>query len=742
VYLKMCSLTKNQLGQECNKNIVVQCDVPQLDFKYPHEVAFCNNKRRAEKHIKIEPTSFNDFDENSVSSVVDHQYGGNCSFVDDGVHGLVKIECDNVNAAKVGFVNEMEDSTSYRHHSSVGKEQQSFSVAVKEENLSDEDVIDVYPAGVEIARTWNEPQSTGIQSNYNMVNFMESNGIINNRQGKFDDEEDSVEKVSDGVFVGEVGAEVGENGSIEIRKSHKCFKPFVLTVGSDQVGRQCDVTDIGHVVEEGGIIDGECVMLGDAGESQYIYLVEASGNGSESGDIGDPYESKGSDVMHNFTQIVPNRVALDRVSGIGNRNLSLAEIPTVDTQDVTQYLYYEVDASDCEDGKSDHSMYEPSSNESDSDVSTVSNDSKRERYLSKGKCSSNVERKQKRLPNQWKVERTRCKICCCFFPTKQDLSTHTCVASSVSCTTCGRRLKDFDSLQRHEKVHLDMKPYSCEICGKGFREKNNLTTHKRTHTKEMPYQCDHCSKRFADPSNFNRHRKSHLGIAIAKPCKCKFCGERFSRTANLLRHLVRFHKGEPAVLVDDLEIGMEAEVASKFKKLACNYCGKKFGKKETLQTHELLHSECKALTCKHCHRLLSSKDGLIRHLKIHGVEVDGKPSKSFVCNYCGASFQSKASLTSHERTHKKEWLHTCTICNARFTLKTSLNRHLQIHSGNKPHGCDICDKRFLRAYDLTIHKRIHSKERPYRCGTCGRSFAAQTNFCKHSKLCEAKTVVD
>ena len=98
-----------------------------------------------------------------------------------------------------------------------------------------------------------------------------------------------------------------------------------------------------------------------------------------------------------------------------------------------------------------------------------------------------------------------------------------------------------------------------------FREKNNLTTHKRTHTKEMPYQCDHCSKRFADPSNFNRHRKSHLGIAIAKPCKCKFCGERFSRTANLLRHLVRFHKGEPAVLDDDLEIGMEAEVSSKFK---------------------------------------------------------------------------------------------------------------------------------------------------------------------------------
>ena len=457
----MCSLTENQLGQECNKNIVVQCDVPQLDFKYPHEVAFCNNKRRAEKHIKIERTSFSDFDENSVSSVVDHQNGGNCSFVDGGVHRLVKMECDNVNAAKLGFVSEKENSSSY-------KEQQSISIAVKEESLSDEDVIDVYPAGVEIARTWNEPQSTGRRSNYNMVNFMESNGIINNRQGKFDDEEDSFEKVSDGVFVGEVGTEVGENGFIKMRKSHKYFKPFVLTVGSDQVGRQCDVTDIGHVVEEGGVINGECVVLGDAGESECIYLVEASGNGNESGDIGDAFESKGSDVIHNFTQIVPNRVALDRVSGIGNRNLSLAEIPTVDTQDVTQYLYYEVDASDCEDGKSDHSMYEPSSNESDSDVSTVSNDSKRERYLSKGKCSSNVERKQKRFPNQWKVERNRCKICCCFFPTKQDLSTHTCVASSVSCTTCGRRLKDFDSLQRHEKVHLDMKPYSCEICGKGY----------------------------------------------------------------------------------------------------------------------------------------------------------------------------------------------------------------------------------------------------------------------------------
>ena len=179
--------------------------------------------------------------------------------------------------------------------------------------------------------------------------------------------------------------------------------------------------------------------------------------------------------------------------------------------------------------------------------------------------------------------------------------------------------------------------------------------------------------------------------------------------------------------------------SSFLQKLACSFCGKTFGKKEILQTHELLHEECQALTCKHCRRLLSSRDGLIQHLKIHGVQVDGKSRKEYICSFCGASFLSKLSLTGHERTHTKEWLHTCTVCSAHFTLKTSLNRHILTHSGMKPHGCDICKKRFLRAYDLTVHKRTHSKERPYTCDACGRGFAAQTNFSKHSKKCEAKT---
>ena len=466
----MFSLPKNQQGQG-SKTIVIPCDVPQLGLQYPHEIVFCDNKRTVEKHIKREPTSLSDFAEDSLSSVVDPQNGGNYSILDGEVHGLADMEHDNLHCAKAGYVSERENITSYRHHSSLGKEYQNLSIAVKEESFSDEEVVDVYPAGVEMARTGNEPQSIGMHSNYNMVSCMDANGTASERQVAFDDEEDclvSFGKASDGVFAGEVGAEIVENRFIKMRGSHKYIMPYLFAVGCDQVGRGCDTTDTECVVEKDGAIDEECVVLEGAKESDYIYVVEAPGHGSEIGSTEGASVSKGIDVENNLKHIVSNKLILDRASRIGNRNLPLADIHTADAHNATQYLYCEVDASECEGGKSDDSMYEPSSDESDFDGNTVSYDSKKECCYSKKNCSANAKRIKKRLPNDWKVERNRCKVCCCFFPAKPDQSIHSCVASNVSCKTCGKRLKNFDALQRHEKVHLDMRPYSCEICGKRY----------------------------------------------------------------------------------------------------------------------------------------------------------------------------------------------------------------------------------------------------------------------------------
>jgi len=112
---------------------------------------------------------------------------------------------------------------------------------------------------------------------------------------------------------------------------------------------------------------------------------------------------------------------------------------------------------------------------------------------------------------------------------------------------CGKVLGTRYSLQKHLRLHGDIRPFTCNFsgCQKRFHESNTLKRHFRIHTGERPFKCCFagCIKAFADNSNYHRHLQSHTG---AKPFKCPDgdCGKHrgFSRAHSLRKHLITVHR--------------------------------------------------------------------------------------------------------------------------------------------------------------------------------------------------------
>ncbi|KAI0321387.1 hypothetical protein OF83DRAFT_309606 [Amylostereum chailletii] len=116
---------------------------------------------------------------------------------------------------------------------------------------------------------------------------------------------------------------------------------------------------------------------------------------------------------------------------------------------------------------------------------------------------------------------------------------------SPSGENCGKAFKRKGDWARHNRVHLDEKPYACSVCGRGFTQKNACRIHMNSHTGDTPYTCafDECTLSFSDPSSRSRHHREqhspsggHKFMCPVPGCRSRGIKRRTAFVAHLKRH--------------------------------------------------------------------------------------------------------------------------------------------------------------------------------------------------------------
>ncbi|XP_050076252.1 transcription factor grauzone-like [Anopheles maculipalpis] len=244
---------------------------------------------------------------------------------------------------------------------------------------------------------------------------------------------------------------------------------------------------------------------------------------------------------------------------------------------------------------------------------------------------------------------------------------------------CGKQLFRRFRVMEHIASHRGM--IRCELCDRTFKSKRYQLQHvAEQHADEQeskPFRCEQCEKTFHTKRQRDAHRIAHE-VTVCKLCgktvnirylkkhiaqihdapslafMCDLCGKNFSSSLVLDRH-IKQHQG-----IDTIEI------------VQCARCGKKLRGKYNMQKHmQRMHLEVDQVhRCEVCGHESPNSIALVYHKKrVHS----GDP---FACDQCGKRFKRKIYLTEHVAAlHTRTPLHTCEFCEATFNSKANYYSH-------------------------------------------------------------------
>ncbi|XP_031625593.1 zinc finger protein 845-like [Contarinia nasturtii] len=264
-----------------------------------------------------------------------------------------------------------------------------------------------------------------------------------------------------------------------------------------------------------------------------------------------------------------------------------------------------------------------------------------------------------------------------------------------------------------------------------------------SNSNEPIYVCGVCSTKFFKKHRYDAHMRKHQGL---KQWKCDHCEKEFEKYSSLKSHITSKHvdsEVKPTFVCDFDGCGKSYSLKESLRvhikqihmgrkpnmtEKICEVCGKSFKSNASLIKHTYTHTKVSPYKCDRCSKMFATKYKLKEHVMRHeGI-------KNYICTICGLRKTTGHELRVHMTHHSSDMQFPCGICSVVFTRMANMKRHMRVvHCGIKAYSCTHCDQSFGKAETLKHHIMTHTGEKPHACSICDKRFIQQIALKTHMK---------